>query len=140
MISEEEAAKIAQRRVERSDTLRRMIDGLWPGVGPAVARRAVDAAEADAKENGVGFALIGPGDLGWTATSDGLAFEDHLVAMVSNDRRAVIAAGLTPDMAQRAKSVDACLVAHLRDIADALSLDRDPFDYLIMHLGPVRFA
>jgi hypothetical protein len=140
MISEEEAAKIAQRRGERSETLRRMVDGTWPGVDAAMARRAMDAAQADAKQNGVGFALIGPGDLGWTATTDGTMFEDYLVAIVSDDRRGVIAAGLASDMAGRASSVEACLIKRLRDTVSHPAFGRDAFDSLIMHLGPVRFA
>jgi hypothetical protein len=140
MISEEEAAKIAQRRRERSETLRRMVDGSWPGVDRAMARRALDAAEADAKENGIGFALIGPGDLGWTATVDDVKFEDYLVAIASDDRRGVIAAGLASDMAERASSVEACLIVRLRDTVSHPAFGLDAFDFLIMHLGPVRFA
>ena len=46
-----------------------------------------------------GLLSSGPGDLGWTATTDDATFEDYLVAIVSDDRRGVIAAGLASDMA-----------------------------------------
>src|SRR4051812_10900966 len=134
MIFKEEAAKIAERRCERSVTLRRMVDGSWPGVDPVMARQAMEAAQADAKENGVGFALIGPGDLGWTANIDETTFDDYLVAISSDDRQGVIAAGLASDIAARASSVEACLFERLRDTASGPTFGRDAFDFLIMHL------
>src|SRR5438445_3295121 len=114
MVSEEEAAKIAERRAERSELLRRMVDGLEPAVTAEAARRGVAEAEADAEKHGVGFALLGRGDLGNTATIDDTTFDDYLVVMASDDRRAVIAAGLASDMAERASSVEACLTERLR--------------------------
>jgi hypothetical protein len=94
-ISEDEAATIAERRAERAEMLKKMLDGQWPGVDARTAATAVDAALADAEIHGVGFPVIARGDDGWAETPLGQTvdgswkegFDDYLVAMVTDDRR-----------------------------------------------------
>jgi hypothetical protein len=132
-----EAEAIARRTARSGAALQRMLDNGYPGIEASAWRQALDAAEAEAAERGIGFAVAGVGELPHAG------FDEFIVVMVSGERRGVIRAGVERTKVgseeERRADAEVRLLRHLRAEQQKIA-PYDAFDLLIMHLGPVWFS
>jgi hypothetical protein len=143
-----EKRKVETLHARRVELLRRMLAGELSTVQIDDVRRASIDASANRDRHGIGFSIIGRGNVrDWDEEAaehyDDEDWHDYFVLMTDGQRECVIMAGLSSVRLAAVTAASQDVGSHLVEQLHRSSEELEPYgiyEQLVLNVGPIRFA